>query len=55
VWSQPFLINANGNDAGANPGDGTPEVPFAVLLPVSAMGLLGATVLVRRRRRARVA
>ena len=51
LWSQPFKINANGNDLGANPGDGTPEVPMAIILPVSAMGLLGATVLLRRRRK----
>ena len=51
LWSQPFLISANGNDLGANPGDGTPEVPMAILLPVSAMGLLGAAVLIRRRRK----
>jgi hypothetical protein len=51
LWSQPFLINANGTDNGANPGDGTPEVPMAILLPVAAMGLLGATVLIRRRRK----
>ena len=38
------------------PGDGTPEVPMAIILPLSAMGLLGATVLIRRRRKtARVA
>jgi hypothetical protein len=52
LWSQPFKVNANGNDLGANPGDGTPEVPMAVVLPVSAVGLLGATVLIRRRRKA---
>jgi hypothetical protein len=51
LWSQPFLIKANANDSGANPGDGTPEVPMAILLPVAAMGLLGATVLIRRRRK----
>jgi len=51
LWSQPFLINANGNDLGANPGDGTPEVPMAIILPASAMGLLGAAVLIRRRRK----
>ena len=55
VWSQAFTINPNGNDLGANPGDGTPEIPYAVLLPVAAMGLLGATVLIRQRRRARSA
>jgi hypothetical protein len=51
LWSQPFLINANGNDLGANPGDGTPEVPMAILLPIAAMGLLGGAVLIRRRRK----
>jgi hypothetical protein len=55
LWSQPFTISANGTDSGANPGDGTPEIPYAVLLPVSAMGLLGATVLIRQRRKARSA
>ena len=55
LWSQPFFVKANGNDAGANPGDGTPEVPMAILLPLSAMGLLGGAVLIRRRRQARAA
>jgi hypothetical protein len=51
MWSQPFLISANGNDLGANPGDGTPEFPMAVLAPVAAMGVLGGAVLIRRRRK----
>jgi hypothetical protein len=55
LWSQPFFINANGNDLGANPGDGTPEVPVAIILPIAALGLLGGTVLIRNRRRARAA
>ncbi len=49
LWSQPFFVKANGDDGGENPGDGTPEVPLAVILPLSAMGLLGAVILVRRR------
>ena len=52
LWSQPFFVKANGNDLGANPGDGTPEVPLAIILPISAMGLLGVAVLIRRRRSA---
>jgi hypothetical protein len=52
LWSQPFFVKSNGNDLGANPGDGTPEVPLAILLPLSAMGLLGGAVLIRRRHRA---
>jgi hypothetical protein len=55
VWSQPFLVTPNANDGGANPGDGTPEVPLPVLLPASAMGLIGSVVLIRRRRAARTA
>jgi hypothetical protein len=57
VFSQPFNVLANADDLGENPGDGsqgpppqTPEVPYAVILPVAAMGILGGTVLVRRRR-----
>jgi hypothetical protein len=61
VWSQPFFITANATDTGPTPGDGsqnpgtgTPEVPFAILLPVAALGLIGGTVVIRRRRLARV-
>jgi hypothetical protein len=60
VFSQPFFIAANSDDLGELPGDGssstiapppqTPEVPLAIILPVAAMGLLGGTVVVRRRR-----
>jgi len=53
VFSQPFFVKATPGDTGANPGDGTPEVPLAVLLPAAGMGLLGGTVLIRRRRAAR--
>ncbi len=53
LWSQPFLVNTDPTDSGTiNPGDGTPEVPMAIILPIAAMGLLGAVVLVRRRRTA---
>ena len=53
LWSQPFFVDpGDGTDSGANPGDGTPEVPLAIILPISAMGLLGAAVLIRRRRAA---
>jgi hypothetical protein len=62
VFSQPFNVLANSDDLGENPGDGsqgpppqTPEVPYAVILPVAAMGILGGTVLVRRRRMAKSA
>ncbi len=49
LWSQPFLINTDATDSGiVNPGDGTPEVPMAILLPLAALGLLGGTVAIRR-------
>ena len=50
LWSQPFFVKPTSDDGGENPGDGTPEVPLAILLPLSAMGLVGGTVLIRRRR-----
>ena len=51
LWSQPFLINTDATDSGiVNPGDGTPEVPMAILLPLAALGLLGGTVAIRRGR-----
>jgi hypothetical protein len=53
VWSQPFYVASNADDGGENPGDGTPEVPYAVLLPISAMGVIGSVVLIRRRKAAR--
>ncbi len=42
-------------ELGSNPGDGTPEVPLAVGLPLAAAGLVGGTVLFRRRKAARAA
>jgi hypothetical protein len=60
IFSQPFFIAANSDDKGDFPGDGssstiapppqTPEVPVAIILPVAALGLLGGTVVIRRRR-----
>jgi hypothetical protein len=55
VWSQPFYITPNPTDSGANPGDGTPEVPMAVILPLAALGLVGGSVLIHRRRSAKSA
>ena len=34
---------------------GTPEVPLAIGLPLAAAGLIGGSVLIRRRRAARAA
>ena len=41
----------DGSDAGANPGDGTPEVPLAIGLPLAALGVFGGWSLRNRRRR----
>jgi hypothetical protein len=51
LWSAPFQVaNVDGTDQGNSPGDGTPEVPLAIGLPLAAMGVVGI-VLVRNRRR----
>jgi len=51
VFSAPFLVNADPTDSGTiDPGDGTPEVPLAVGLPLAAAGIFGVTVARRRRR-----
>lgn len=53
VFSQVFQVNLDPTDSGtANPGDGTPEFPLAVGLPLAAVGIFGGTVLMRRRRAA---
>ena len=55
VWSQAFVIKPDPTDSGASPGDGTPEVPMAVILPLAALGLVGGSVLIHRRRTAKSA
>jgi hypothetical protein len=56
VWSQAFQVQIkDANETGANPGDGTPEVPLAIGLPLAAAGIVGGTALFRRRRSARAA
>jgi hypothetical protein len=50
-WSQPFKTVATAGDTGANPGDGTPEVPLAIGLPLAAAGLMAGGIALRRRRR----
>jgi hypothetical protein len=57
VWSQGFQVTIKdaGETGTVNPGDGTPEVPLAVGLPLAAAGIVGGTVLFRRRRTARAA
>ena len=50
IFSQPFLISASQKDSGANPGDGTPELPLAIGLPLAAAGLFAGGLAIRRRR-----
>ena len=51
IFTQAFVVNPTLNDSGANPGDGTPEVPLALGLPLLATGIVGGSVLYNRRRR----
>jgi hypothetical protein len=50
VSSLPFYVNPTPGDTGVNPGNGLPEVPYVLALPVAAFGILAGRVLVRRRR-----
>lgn len=65
-WNTEVTFTANSNDpngfvwsavpgdpnSGANPGTGAPEVPYAIVLPILALGIVGGTLLLRRRRSA---
>ncbi len=53
VFTQPFLINVDPTNSGTNPGDGTPEAPLAIGLPIAAAGAIGGVLFFRRRRSAR--
>jgi hypothetical protein len=50
IFSQPFLISPSAGDNAANPGDGTPELPLAIGLPLAAGGLFAGGIAIRRRR-----
>lgn len=52
LFSAPFQVTVgNGADVGDSPGDGTPEAPLAIGLPLAAALVLGGVVLRNRRRR----
>jgi hypothetical protein len=53
IFSQAFVVNPTPFDSGANPGDGTPEFPLAIGLPIAAAGILAGSAVYRRRRSAR--
>ncbi len=52
IFGPPFQVSQNGTDSGADPGDGTPEVPLAIGLPLLAVAIGGGSLYLRRRRRA---
>ena len=53
IFSAPFLVSPSQGDSGANPGDGTPELPLAIGLPLAAGGLFAGGLAIRRRRSGR--
>jgi hypothetical protein len=56
LFSAPFqVVVGDGQGIGNNPGDGTPEVPLAIGLPLAAAAVVGGSVFVSRRRRQRTA
>ena len=55
IFSAPFLISPSAGDSGASPGDGTPELPLAIGLPLAAAGLFAGGLAIRRRRSRRSA
>jgi len=56
LFSAPFQVRfTDGTDAGNNPGDGTPEVPLALGLPLAAIAVFGGWTLRNRRRRQQAA
>jgi hypothetical protein len=58
LFSAPFQVTVTGDgtdDGNLNPGDGTPEVPLAIGLPLAAAAIIGGSVLYGRRRRRRTA
>ncbi len=61
LFSAPFQVDeqsdfGSGVETGLNPGDGTPEVPLAIGLPLAALAVIGGfTIRSRRRRQQQVA
>jgi hypothetical protein len=56
LFSAPFQMTVgDGADVGDSPGDGTPEVPLAIGLPLAAVAVFGGWTIRNRRRRQRTA
>ncbi len=52
LFSAPFQVHVtDGLDVGNSPGDGTPEVPLAIGLPLAALAVFGGFTIRNRRRR----
>ena len=50
LFSAPFQVLANADDGGGSPGDGTPETPLVIGLPLLGMAVGGSALYLRRRR-----
>jgi hypothetical protein len=50
VFSSVFFVHPTPGDTGADPGNGLPEAPYVLALPLVAAAILGGVVLTRRRR-----
>jgi hypothetical protein len=50
VWSLPFYVHPTAGDSGVDPGNGLPEAPYVLALPILAVGIFGGTIALRRRR-----
>jgi hypothetical protein len=55
IFSAPFLVTNNGDDGGEDPGDGLPETPLAIGLPLLGVVVGGSVLYLRRRRRSHAA
>jgi hypothetical protein len=53
AFTEPFLVTPNSTDSGANPGDGTPEAPLMIGIPLVGLAVVGGTVFTRRRKAAK--
>jgi hypothetical protein len=55
-FTEGFYVNpGDGQNDGANPGDGLPEAPLAVGLPAAALAVFGGVLVIRRRKARKVA
>jgi hypothetical protein len=52
VWSLPFSVTPLPNGSGGDPGNGLPEVPYTLVLPILGFAVVGSVLVIRRRRSA---